>query len=184
MRDLNTGGKMATVDVLGEEITREEETREIAQAYRDVFAAIDEGRARLERQRQAHRARARSFVRALPREPPRRRPHGGRLRQLRADRHGGLVDDRRHAPALPRAPRGRAREPRRRPPGAVASHARRRSRRSRICGRASASARASTSSRARSRSPTTRRCARTSCAASTRSSTRAVTSESRRTTSG
>jgi proline dehydrogenase len=42
VRELNGGGKMATVDVLGEEITREEETREIAQAYRDVFAAIDE----------------------------------------------------------------------------------------------------------------------------------------------
>ena len=40
--ELNAGGKMATVDVLGEEITREEETRAIAQAYRDVFAAIDE----------------------------------------------------------------------------------------------------------------------------------------------
>jgi proline dehydrogenase len=42
VRALNEGGKMATVDVLGEEITREEETRSIAQAYRDVFAAIDE----------------------------------------------------------------------------------------------------------------------------------------------
>ena len=41
VRALNAGGKMATVDVLGEEITREEETRAIAQAYRDVFAAID-----------------------------------------------------------------------------------------------------------------------------------------------
>src|SRR3954451_2713448 len=41
VRGLNGGGKMATVDVLGEEITREEETRAIAQAYRDVFAAID-----------------------------------------------------------------------------------------------------------------------------------------------
>ena len=41
VRRLNAGGKMATVDVLGEEITREEETRAIAQAYRDVFAAID-----------------------------------------------------------------------------------------------------------------------------------------------
>jgi proline dehydrogenase len=41
VRDLNVGGKLATVDVLGEEITREEETRAIAQAYRDVFAAID-----------------------------------------------------------------------------------------------------------------------------------------------
>jgi proline dehydrogenase len=41
VRDLNAGGKMATVDVLGEEITREEEAWGIAQTYRDVFAAID-----------------------------------------------------------------------------------------------------------------------------------------------
>jgi proline dehydrogenase len=41
VRDLNAGGKMATVDVLGEEITRAEETRAIAQAYRDLFAATD-----------------------------------------------------------------------------------------------------------------------------------------------
>jgi proline dehydrogenase len=41
VRRLNAGGAMATVDVLGEEITREEETRTIAQAYREVFAAID-----------------------------------------------------------------------------------------------------------------------------------------------
>ncbi|HLY86405.1 MAG TPA: proline dehydrogenase family protein [Gaiellaceae bacterium] len=40
VRGLNAGGKMATVDVLGEEITREDETRAIAQAYRDVFGAI------------------------------------------------------------------------------------------------------------------------------------------------
>jgi proline dehydrogenase len=43
VRELNAGGKMATVDVLGEEITREEETRAIAQAYRDVLVAIAEG---------------------------------------------------------------------------------------------------------------------------------------------
>jgi len=42
VRGLNDGGKMATVDVLGEEITHEDETRAIAQAYDDVFAAIDE----------------------------------------------------------------------------------------------------------------------------------------------
>jgi proline dehydrogenase len=42
VHDLNAAGALATVDVLGEEITREEETRAIAQAYRDVFAAIDE----------------------------------------------------------------------------------------------------------------------------------------------
>jgi proline dehydrogenase len=41
VHDLNAGGKMATVDVLGEEITHEEETRAIAQAYVDVFGAID-----------------------------------------------------------------------------------------------------------------------------------------------
>ena len=41
VRGLNAGGKMATVDVLGEEITREEEAGGIAQAYDDVFVAID-----------------------------------------------------------------------------------------------------------------------------------------------
>ncbi len=40
VRRLNGAGKLATVDVLGEEITREEEARTIAQAYRDVFAEI------------------------------------------------------------------------------------------------------------------------------------------------
>jgi proline dehydrogenase len=42
VRDLNAAGAMATIDVLGEEITHEEEARAIAQAYRDVFASIDE----------------------------------------------------------------------------------------------------------------------------------------------
>jgi proline dehydrogenase len=42
VRGLNDGGKTATVDVLGEEITHEDETRAIAQAYDDVFAAIHE----------------------------------------------------------------------------------------------------------------------------------------------
>jgi proline dehydrogenase len=41
---LNGEGKMATVDVLGEEITREDEARAIAQAYRDVFARIEHDR--------------------------------------------------------------------------------------------------------------------------------------------
>jgi proline dehydrogenase len=44
VRDLNAGRKMATVDVLGEEITREEETRAITEAYRDVLAAIDKAK--------------------------------------------------------------------------------------------------------------------------------------------
>ena len=42
VRELNDGGKMATVDVLGEEITSEDEARAIAQAYDDVFDAIDQ----------------------------------------------------------------------------------------------------------------------------------------------
>jgi proline dehydrogenase len=42
VRGLNRGGAMATVDVLGEEITHEDLARGIAQAYDDVFAAIDE----------------------------------------------------------------------------------------------------------------------------------------------
>jgi proline dehydrogenase len=44
VRRLNDAGKTATVDVLGEEIGREEEARAIAQAYRDVFATIDRNR--------------------------------------------------------------------------------------------------------------------------------------------
>ena len=42
VRALNAAGKMATIDVLGEEISREREARAIAQAYRDVFGAIEQ----------------------------------------------------------------------------------------------------------------------------------------------
>jgi proline dehydrogenase len=41
VRSLNRDGKIATVDVLGEEITRKSEALAIAQAYRDVFTAIE-----------------------------------------------------------------------------------------------------------------------------------------------
>ena len=41
VKRLNAEEKMATIDVLGEEITRENEARAIAQAYRDVFAEIE-----------------------------------------------------------------------------------------------------------------------------------------------
>jgi proline dehydrogenase len=41
VRGLNRDGKLATVDVLGEEVTQESEAREIAQAYQDVFTAIE-----------------------------------------------------------------------------------------------------------------------------------------------
>ena len=41
---LNGEGKMATIDVLGEEIVREDDARAIAQAYRGVFAEIERRR--------------------------------------------------------------------------------------------------------------------------------------------
>ena len=41
VRTLNAEGKLATIDVLGEEITREEDAIAIAQAYHDVLAAIE-----------------------------------------------------------------------------------------------------------------------------------------------
>jgi proline dehydrogenase len=41
VRALNAQGKLATVDVLGEEITNEEETLVIARAYEEVLAEID-----------------------------------------------------------------------------------------------------------------------------------------------
>jgi proline dehydrogenase len=41
VKRLNAEGKMATIDVLGEEVAREEDARAIAQAYRDVFDEIE-----------------------------------------------------------------------------------------------------------------------------------------------
>jgi len=41
VRGLNAAGKMATVDVLGEEVERTEETRLIAQTYGNVFGEIE-----------------------------------------------------------------------------------------------------------------------------------------------
>jgi proline dehydrogenase len=41
VQQLNGAGKAATIDVLGEEITREDEARAIARAYLDVFAEIE-----------------------------------------------------------------------------------------------------------------------------------------------
>ena len=44
VKELNAAGKLATIDVLGEEISREDEARTIAQAYRGVFAEIERER--------------------------------------------------------------------------------------------------------------------------------------------
>jgi len=42
VKEINAAGKMATIDVLGEEVTTPEEARHIAYAYDDVFRAIGE----------------------------------------------------------------------------------------------------------------------------------------------
>jgi len=44
VRSLNDQGKLATIDVLGEEIAEPEEARAIAGAYREAFEAIERGR--------------------------------------------------------------------------------------------------------------------------------------------
>ena len=44
VRELNDQGKLATIDVLGEEIAQPEEARAIAAAYRETFEAIERGR--------------------------------------------------------------------------------------------------------------------------------------------
>ncbi len=41
VKELNAAGKMATIDVLGEEITSAEEARAIATTYEDVFTTIE-----------------------------------------------------------------------------------------------------------------------------------------------
>ena len=41
VEEANRHGKLATIDVLGEEINRDEEAQAIAQAYRDVFETIE-----------------------------------------------------------------------------------------------------------------------------------------------
>jgi proline dehydrogenase len=44
VRRINAGGKLATIDVLGEEITSEEDAAAIVDAYQDVFADIERTR--------------------------------------------------------------------------------------------------------------------------------------------
>src|SRR3954471_3810795 len=182
VRSLNGGGTMATVDVLGEEITREEETRAIAQAYRDVFAALDEAALDsnvsvkltalgLDLSYDLCRENLRDVVRTaagygnfvrIDMEDSSTTDDTLRLyRELREDGHDnlGVVLQARLRRALDDVQALADLRPRVRP-----------------CARASASAKTSISSPPRSRSPSTRRCARTSSSASTRSSRPAATS--------
>ena len=54
VKDLNAAGKLATIDVLGEEISREDEAPTIAQAYRGVFAEIERERLDVDPLAEAH----------------------------------------------------------------------------------------------------------------------------------
>ena len=67
VKGLNAAGSIATIDVLGEEISTPEAALEIVGAYHDVFEAIESEHSRLERQRQADRARPDARLRPLQR---------------------------------------------------------------------------------------------------------------------
>ena len=86
---------MATVDVLGEELRRADEARAIARAYVDVLAAIERERLDANISVKLTGARAPARPGALPRAARAGRRRRAGARQLRPDRHGGLVDDRR-----------------------------------------------------------------------------------------
>ena len=86
------------------------------------------GGSRRERVGEADGTRARARSRALSRAPRSCRHRRSRARELRADRHGGLVDHRPNARALPGAARRRPRERRCRPPVVPAADAARRRR--------------------------------------------------------
>ena len=176
-------GKRATIDVLGEEIHSAAEAQAIAAAYGDVFAAIARRRPRRERLGQAHRPRAEARPRPLPLAARGPRPRRGRARLLRPDRHGGRVLRGRHARALPRAPRRRARQRGDRAAVVSQAHAHGHRGAARPPARACGCARGSTSSRPRSRSRTPRSCGARSSRAWRRCSTAAPGSRSRPTTS-
>ena len=97
VRRLNDEGKLATIDVLGEEIADPDEARAIADAYREAIEAFERGR--LDSNVSVKpTALGLKLGYDLCRENLRgRRAARRRARQLRPDRHGGLVDDRRHA---------------------------------------------------------------------------------------
>ena len=97
VRRLNAKGKLATIDVLGEEIASAGRGARDRRPVPRRARADRRARARREHLGQADGARARARSRPLPREPRggRRRRRGARA--VRPDRHGGLVDDRRDA---------------------------------------------------------------------------------------
>ena len=107
---------MATIDVLGEEISSRRETLEIVRAYHDVFEAIER-----EQLDSNVSVKLTALGLNLAYELAGESREGGsarrRERQLRSDRHGGLQLHERHAAPVPRAARSRSRQRRRRPSG-------------------------------------------------------------------
>ena len=122
-RRLNAAGKLATVDVLGEEVAHDAEADGDRGRVRRRARGDRAGRPRRERQRQADRARAEARLRPLPRNVEAVIAAARADEPVRPDRHGGLVHDRRHARALPRAARRGARERRAGPPGVAQADA-------------------------------------------------------------
>ena len=122
--ELNAGGKLATVDVLGEEVSDETEAAAIAVRVRCGARRLRAGRPRRERQHQADRARPEARLRALQEKRRGGDRGGGADEPLRADRHGGLVHDRRDPTALPRAARRGPWAGRSGPPGVAQANGR------------------------------------------------------------
>ena len=125
VRALNRDGKIATIDVLGEEITQRARRRRSRRLTATPSMAIE--RERLDATVSVKLTAlglnlsydlCRENLEAVLRER-------GRDRQLRSHRHGGLVDDVGHAADVSRAARERPRQCRRRAAGVPSAHARR-----------------------------------------------------------
>ena len=121
VRTLNQQGAMATVDVLGEEVSERAKATAAVEEYLRVFEAID-------REKLDSNVSIKLTMLGLKIDEgfcrdnvgPHRRDRQA-LRQLRPHRHGGLHDDGCDAPHLPRAARP-LRQPRGGPPGLHAPH--------------------------------------------------------------
>ena len=121
IRALNQQGAMATLDVLGEEVSEREKALAAVEEYLRVFEAID-------REKIDSNVSIKPTLLGLKIDEGFCRDNIGRIaetaksvRQLRPHRHGGQHHDRRHAAHLPRAA-GALRQRRLRPPGLHAPH--------------------------------------------------------------
>ena len=118
VQELNTAGKMAALDVLGEEVHNRNEALALVDEYRAVFDAISREELDTNVSVKPTGLQAHHRPRVLWRPRPARPVCRGAL-ELRPDRHGGLVGDLRNPRGLPRAAGGGARQRRHRAPVAA-----------------------------------------------------------------